>query len=163
MKYEITIEDTLRHVEVERTREGKFRVVVDGVVHLVDLSRPTPEAFQMLIDDASWEAGAVAAEGGWFVDLMGPSTEVQVVDPRRKALRLSAGTAGGTLTSQMPGRVVRCFVAAGEVVKKGQPVCVVEAMKMENELKAPIDGTVAEVYVSEGQTVETGARLLRIA
>ncbi len=162
MKYEITIEGTLRHVEVDVQRDGRFRVVVDGVPHLVDLIRPTPDAFQMLIDDASWEAGAVQAEGGWLVDLMGLSTPVEVVDPRRKALRIAAGAAGGLLISQMPGRVVRCLVAAGDTVTKGQPVCVVEAMKMENELRAPADGQVAEVYVVEGQTVESGARLLRI-
>jgi biotin carboxyl carrier protein len=162
MKYEVTPGGGLREVEVSRERDGRYRVVVDGKVHLVDLSRPTPEAFQMLIDGASWEAGAVARDGEWLVEVMGLTTAVQVVDPRRKALRVSAGAAGGTVNTQMPGRVVRLLVAVGDAVQKGQPLLVVEAMKMENELRAPVAGTVAEVFVAEGQAVESGARLVRI-
>jgi biotin carboxyl carrier protein len=116
----------------------------------------------MLIDGASWEAGAVARDGEWLVEVMGLTTAVQVVDPRRKALRVSAGAAGGTVNTQMPGRVVRLLVAVGDAVQKGQPLLVVEAMKMENELRAPVAGTVAEVFVAEGQAVESGARLVRI-
>ncbi len=162
MKYEVTIEGTLRHVTVERRRDGAYRVVVDDVEHIVDLSRPTPDAFQMLIDNASWEAGAVFTPAGWLVDVMGLTTEVEVVDPRRKPIQLSAGTSGGTLSTQMPGRVVRVLVAAGDPVTKGQPLLVIEAMKMENEMKAPIAGTVADIFVAEGQTVESGAKLVRI-
>ncbi|GDX80668.1 acetyl-CoA carboxylase biotin carboxyl carrier protein subunit [Deltaproteobacteria bacterium] len=162
MKYEITVNGTMRLVEVEATREGSFRVAFDGVTHVVDLTRPTPEAFQMLIDGASWEAGAVSEEGGWMVDVMGFTTSVEVVDPRRKALKMAAGTHGGTVSTQMPGRVVRILVQPGEIVKKGQPLLVVEAMKMENEMKTPMDGTVAAILVTEGQTVETGAKLVRI-
>ncbi|MFN7147737.1 MAG: biotin/lipoyl-containing protein, partial [Myxococcota bacterium] len=85
-----------------------------------------------------------------------------VVDPRRKALRMAAGAANGMLATQMPGRVVRLLVKPGDVVRKGQPVIVVEAMKMENEMKSPIDGTVAEVLISEGQAVEAGTKLVRV-
>lgn len=160
--YEIVIGGRTRQVSVGRESDGRFRVVVDGAAHLVDLVRPTPDAFQMLIDDQSWEAGAVPVDGGWMIDVLGLSTEVEVVDPRRKALKLAAGASGGTLATQMPGRVVRLLAEVGAVVKKGQPLVVVEAMKMENELKSPADGTVLEVLVAEGQAVETGAKLVRV-
>ncbi len=62
--------------------------------------------------------------------------------------------------SQMPGKIVRVLVKAGTEVKKGQPLLVMEAMKMENEIKSLQDGTIKEVKVSEGQAVETGAELL---
>lgn len=162
MKYEITAGGRVRLVDVEARKDGRFNVSLDGVTRVVDLARPTPEAFQMLIDGESWEAGAVRAEGGWMVDVMGLSTAVSVVDPRRKSLRLSGAQGGGTLSTQMPGRIVRLLVAPGEPVKKGQAVLVVEAMKMENEMKAPVDGVLAEVFVSEGQVVEAGAKLARI-
>lgn len=162
MKYEVTLGDKTRNVEIEPV-DGKVRVTVDGVVHLVDLLRPTPDAFQILVDDASWEAGVVAIGGDdYLVDVMGHARTVTVVDPRRKALRLSAAAAGGTLVSQMPGRVVKHLAAVGDTVKKGQPVIVVEAMKMENEIKSPADGRVVEIYVAEGSAVETGAKLLRV-
>ncbi len=162
MKYEVTVHGTMRVVQIDAMKEGTFRVAFNGVTRIVDLARPTPEAFQMLIDGESWEAGAVACEGGWLVDVMGFSTDVEVVDPRRKALKMAAGTQGGTLSTQMPGRVVRVLVSVGDAVAKGQPLLVVEAMKMENEMKAPIDGVVVAVLVTEGQTVESGAKLVRI-
>jgi biotin carboxyl carrier protein len=67
---------------------------------------------------------------------------------------------GARLKSQMPGKIVRILVKAGEPVRKGQSLLVMEAMKMENEIKSPQDGTVREVRVTEGQAVETGAELL---
>ena len=162
MRYEVTAHGTTRVVDVELRKDGKFVVAFEGATHVVDLTRPTPEALHMLIDGESWEAGAVAGEGGWLVDVLGLTTAVEVVDPRRKALRLAGTTQGGTVTTQMPGRVVRILVKVGEAVKKGQPLLVVEAMKMENEMKSSIDGTVAELLVADGQAVESGTKLVRI-
>ena len=67
---------------------------------------------------------------------------------------------GLKVKSQMPGKIVRVLVKSGDAVKKGQAMIVMEAMKMENEIKALQDGVVKEVKVSEGQAVETGAELL---
>ncbi len=177
MKYEITVGDITRLVTIEREpgngpishRISWVEVSDDGVgeeeTHLVDLLRPSPEAFNMLIDGESWEAGCTPlsdGSGGYLVDVVGVTMAVGVVDPRRKALRLGSAHAGGLVATQMPGRVVRVMVAVGEAVKKGQPLIVVEAMKMENELKSPIDGTIGEIYVASGGTVESGAKLLRV-
>ena len=64
------------------------------------------------------------------------------------------------IKSQMPGKILRVSIKAGDVVKKGQAVMVMEAMKMENEIKSPQDGTIKEVKVTEGQAIETGAELV---
>ena len=162
MTYEITIDGTTRTVDVTLGKDGRYVVAFDGEQHVVDLLKPTPEAYQMLIDGQSWEAGCVPTSDGYLVDVMGVSTDVAVVDPRRKALKLGAGSASGTIATQMPGRIVRLMVKPGDTVKKGQPVLVIEAMKMENEMKSPVDGVLGEVYVSEGQTVEAGTKLVRI-
>ncbi|MSQ02443.1 MAG: acetyl-CoA carboxylase biotin carboxyl carrier protein subunit [Myxococcales bacterium] len=116
----------------------------------------------MLIDGQSWEAGASPREGGWLIDVLGLSTEVDVVDPRRAVVARAAARGGKVICAQMPGRVVRVLVTVGDVVRRGQPLLVLEAMKMENELKAAGDGSVAELYVNEGQAVELGARLVRL-
>ena len=68
---------------------------------------------------------------------------------------------GARVKSQMPGKIVRVLVTAGAEVKKGQSLLVMEAMKMENEIKSPQDGVIKDVKVSEGQAVETGAELLQ--
>ena len=62
--------------------------------------------------------------------------------------------------SQMPGKIVRVLVKPGDAVKKGQSLLVMEAMKMENEIKAAQDGVIKEIKVTEGQAIETGAELL---
>ena len=167
MKYEITVHGTLRAVEIEPVRPGVYRVAWgEGEArtsHLVDVYRPSPEAFQVLIDGESWEAGCVSlGQDRYMVDVVGVSTEVEVVDPRRKALRISGGSGSGTISTSMPGRIVRLMGAVGDKVAKGQPVIVVEAMKMENELKSPVDGTIQEILVAPGQAVEAGAKLLRV-
>jgi biotin carboxyl carrier protein len=66
----------------------------------------------------------------------------------------------GRVTAPMPGRVVRVLVAVGDNVTARQPVVVMEAMKMENELRAGIDGSVAQILVQEGMAVDTGAVLV---
>ncbi len=163
MKYEITVEGVTHTVEVVLQSPGRYRVGWEGEgSHEVDMIRPTPEAFHMLIDGESWETGCVVTPDGYMVDVRGVNVPVTVVDPRRKSLKLGVGAQGGVVASAMPGRVVRVQVAVGDTVKKGHPVVVVEAMKMENELKSPIDGRVVEVMVSEGQTVEAHTRLVRI-
>ncbi len=69
---------------------------------------------------------------------------------------------GVRIRAQMPGKIVRILVQAGAEVERNQPVLVMEAMKMENEIRAPQAGKVAAVKVSEGQAVETGADLLTL-
>ena len=160
MTYGVTQGERVLTVEVERTDDG-YRVVVDGVEHDVR-TRKLGDVLHMLVGDRSVDAGVVRRDGGWDVDLVGTLHECQVVDPRRKALRLAAGSGSGTMTSSMPGRIVRVMVEVGQAVSKGDAVLVVEAMKMENEVKAPIDGTVADVLVAPGDAVDAGATLLRI-
>ena len=86
----------------------------------------------------------------------------QAIDPRRKALRLAQGSDQGLLKTSMPGRVVRLLVEEGQSVAKGDPIIVVEAMKMENEMKAPADGRIGKIHVSEGQAVEAGSALILV-
>jgi biotin carboxyl carrier protein len=73
------------------------------------------------------------------------------------------GAGSGTVTAPMPGKVVKVLVAAGDAVTAGQPLVVVEAMKMETTLAAEIDGTVKTVNANAGDTVDAGAVLVEIA
>ena len=71
-----------------------------------------------------------------------------------------ADVADKTILAPMPGLVLKVEVEVGQAVRAGQGVVVVEAMKMENELKAPADGVVASIAVQPGQTVDKGATLI---
>lgn len=96
--------------------------------------------------------------------LRGQICRFDIVDDRTNQLRAAnavfEATGRQTIASPMPGKVVKVFVKVGDAVTEGQGLVVVEAMKMENELKAPKAGTVVEVTAVEGQAVENGAKLV---
>jgi pyruvate carboxylase subunit B len=96
----------------------------------------------------------------------GVSHVVELIDERRAAraaVRNGVAKQGGcSITSPMPGKVIRCLVSQGQAVKAEQGLIIVEAMKMENELRAAGDGLVKAILVQQGQTVEAGQQLVLI-
>jgi biotin carboxyl carrier protein len=162
MRYFVTVGD--RTFEVDLTGE---RPRVDGVEVTADLaSVPGTTLHHLRMDGRSFPIGARPLEGRgrWVVWTEGREIEVEVLDERTRTLREMTGghevAAELTVSAPMPGLVVRLEVAVGDAVKAGQGVIVVEAMKMENELKAPADGVVARIEVEPGQAVEKGSVLM---
>lgn len=99
------------------------------------------------------------------ISLDGSTVYVDIIDPLAAKRRRREDEVGatGTVKAMMPGRVVRVLVAPGDTVRKGTSLLILEAMKMENDIQAPADGTVDELFVTAGQTVEAGADLLHIS
>lgn len=163
MKYAATIGERTLVIEVNRDGE----VVIDGESYPIDLRAIDDETFSLIMEHASHEALVELAGDEVHVMLNGRLYQVQVLDER--ARRLAPAGGGGALhagevvvKSPMPGLIVAVPVAEGEVVKKGQTVVVLESMKMENELKAPRDGTVASIKVAPRQNVEQHQSLVII-
>lgn len=103
--------------------------------------------------------------GGYVLWMDGWRFEVEALDERARAIKeLSAATAGPAgptpVIAPMPGLIVRVQVAVGDRVRAGQGIVVMEAMKMENELRAPADGTVKSIAAVPGQAVEKGTKLV---
>jgi len=159
---------------------GKERVVeIDGERVAVDGTpvsvRDVGGGIFVFRDGDAQTTAWVDGEGGKVsVEVRRPGgdplvVQAEVADARNAqaaALGRRAGPASGapvTVRSPMPGRVVKLLVRAGEAVAAGQPAVVVEAMKMENELRAPRAGTVHEVRCAEGTAVEAGQDLVVIA
>ncbi len=119
----------------------------------------------MLAGGRSYEARVESgADGAVVVTIDGRRFEIEVRDPRRF---LPGGAVRGIegavhITAPIPGKIVRLLAAPGSQVAAGQPVLVIEAMKMQNELRAPKSGRVAAVPVREGDTVAAGAVLATI-
>ena len=164
MKYTATVEE--RDFEVDIDRSGE--VVVDGVTHTVDL-RPIAgtSLFSLIIDNESHELLVERREGMYYVYLAGHRLPVDVGDARLKALiamsRKKAGEASGaTVAAPMPGMVVKVFVEVGAVVSAGDGLVILEAMKMENEIRSPTDGVVRQVAAAAGSTVNLGDVLVVI-
>jgi len=123
-----------------------------------DVQIVEPCVYSILMDGRSYEARVEERPEGLVVVIDGRRFEVEVRDPRRRsAQRGKHGGAGPQqVTSPMPGRVVRLLVAQGDEVIAGQGLVVVEAMKMQNELKAPRNGRVLTLTAREGATIAAG-------
>lgn len=153
-------------VDVEDLGNGRLVLHVDGKRHEVDAVGLDHGAVSLLVDGRSYDVEFDELGDEIQVQVRGDVFRVDAADER--ALKLRAGAAAFqvegkvTLTSPMPGKVVRVLVTQGEAVQAGQGLVVVEAMKMENELKSPKAGTVTEMFAREGVTVEANARLLTV-
>ena len=152
------------HVDVEPLAEGRYAVTVNGVRHEVD-ALPLPHgAVSLLIDGESFSVEIEERDDEVAVLVRNQVVSIDVADERR--LRLRAGAAQfkvegkQVVCAPMPGKLVKVLVKVGEEVKEGQGLVVVEAMKMENELKSPKAGKVVELLVPEGSAVENNARLI---
>jgi len=133
----------------------------------VDLLAAGNAVYSILVEGRSYEVDIVPGEEGMTVLVRGEPYYVKIQDERTGRLR--AATAKGrvqagrrTVASPMPGKVVKHLVKVGDAVEAGQGVIVVEAMKMENELRAPGPGTVREIRAPEGAVVAGGAPLVII-
>ncbi len=161
-----------RDVVVEPLDGGRWRVVIGGVERVVDARRVDGGPWSLLIDGQAWTVDLdPAKDGDVLAELGGRQATVKLLDARRKLLvqaQQSALRARGAQTgplavrAPMPGKVVKILVKQGDKVTAGHGVAVVEAMKMENELRAPRDGVVTRIHVSEGQAVEAQEQLLTL-
>lgn len=142
----------------------RYKVVVDGNSILVD-GQPFVVGFdegRVLVDGTPHDVrleGDQALVSGIAHALSIEGLEEDQAGPRGAA----AGAAGeGAVTAIMPGKIIRVLVAEGDEVAEGDVICILEAMKMENELKAPKSGVVKVLYVESGQDVEMGSVIAEI-
>ena len=129
----------------------KYKVTLNNRVYEVEVE--AGEA--MLLDE--YEAIAPAAPA----PATAPAPAAAPAAPAPAAAPVVTG-AGEPVKAPMPGTILKVNVTQGQAVKSGDVLCILEAMKMENEIMAPKDGTVTQVVVSKGATVDTGAPLLVI-
>jgi pyruvate carboxylase subunit B len=147
--------------------EGLYEITLDGKTVHVDAVRSGPNIYSIIEDGQQFEA-MVDEKGAHDFDVLvgGRSFHLEAIDERSKLLASSAAivvSGPQTVVAEMPGKVVKVNVALGASVRERQGIVIVEAMKMENEIPAPIDGVVKEIAVTEGQTVEAGATLFVVA
>ena len=175
MTFEIALRGRSRTVSIERAGQAadgalRLRVSVDGVSSLVDVQRSGEYGLSLVFPEAAAASATVhvapgQAPGELLAYLAGRIAAVSVNASRtgRGAADTGAGARGEQkIVAPMPGRVVRVLVAAGDHVEARQPVVVVEAMKMENELRSPKAGRVTDVAVAAGTSVEAGRVLVVI-
>lgn len=166
MKYEVRIGGKTRFVEFARASNG-WQATLDGGPGVADVAEIAPNTYSILLDGQSHEICVTPSAGGKLNLQTGRfEFEAEVVDPRSWSGRRHAGVeAEGRqqIVAPMPGKIVRVLAKAGDRVEAGQGLLVVEAMKMQNEIRSPKSGTVERVHVEEGQAVNAGDVLSVVA
>jgi biotin carboxyl carrier protein len=161
MKLKAQVGDEVHEVEIQQDGRRVF-ARVDGREYELDVSEPEPNVYLLKHEKKIHEifvSPRPTPDSTYMVASASGDIEVKIVDPKR--LRGSGAAGGSTdgaaeIRTLMPGKVVRLISAVGDAVEKGDPVMVVEAMKMQNDLKAPKAGTIKEIRVAEGATVAAG-------
>lgn len=151
-------------VEIEEVGRSLYRVAVDGNEFFVDGKKTGLTNYSLIVDNRSFEVDVDITEDEYRVLVDGRSYRVELVDERR--VRLGGLQSGIQLQGRqrvsvpMPGKVIEVLVGEGDRVEKGQGLVIVEAMKMENEVRSPIAGEVKQVRVKAGDALEAGALLM---
>jgi len=159
VKLDIHISGQTRTVELERNANG-WRISLDGLPVDADAIEIAHNIFSLLIHDRAHEIRITPAPDGTLTLQTGQHEfTAEVIDPRAwRGRRHGAVEAEGRqqIAAPMPGKVIRLLVQAGDKVETGQGLLVVEAMKMQNEIRSPKGGTVERLFVKEGQPVNAG-------
>jgi biotin carboxyl carrier protein len=164
VKFRATVDGQTMPIEVSE-EAGRHRVQIGDETVVVDARASAEGLWSLLVDGVSWVAEVVEADGARVVTVGAEQYRVEIEEETRYLLRTRGGAAHGSgqiVTAPMPGRVVLVAVAPGQAVQPGDGLVVLEAMKMENELKASVAGTVRDVRVAAGQAVNPGDVMLVI-
>lgn len=165
MRYHVTVRSRVYVIDVDGGA-----VTVDGErleAHAAAI--PGTPLLHLLLGKESWTVACQQLEGRrWALGAAGERVEVEVQDDRSKQIEALTGrgwkgAVGGVIKAPMPGLVVRVEVSAGQTVEVGEGLVVVEAMKMENELRASHKGVVEAIHVKAGDRVEKGAPLVTLS
>jgi biotin carboxyl carrier protein len=169
MKFEIQLggaNGKTRIVELARDAD-RWHVTLDGRPIDADATEIAPNIFSILINGQCHEVRVTPSPGGTLtLQTAHQEFTAQVTDPRAwRGRRHTAGDAEGRqqIVAPMPGKVVRLLVRAGDTVEAGQGLLVVEAMKMQNEVRSPKRGSVERLLAKEGQPVNAGEVLCIVA
>ena len=166
MKFEVSVGMQKRVVDLERV-VGAWRITLDGTRVDADVAEVEPGVFSVLLRGASHEVRVTPRGDGMLTAQSGNDEfAVEVADPRAWRGRRHGGVeAEGRqqITAPMPGKVVRVLVRVGDEVEAGQGLVVVEAMKMQNEVRSPKSGIVERLMAKEGQPVNAGEVLAVVA
>jgi biotin carboxyl carrier protein len=165
VKYFVTVSGRAHEVELTE-RAGKLVVTVDG--RAFDANYQEVDTLGQVVlnhDGKSYGLSIEGNENDVGITLAGHFYAVKIEDERERAAHAAeraGGRVGGVVNSVMPGVVVEILVKKGDTIEKGAPLLILSAMKMQNEIGAPVAGVVKDVHVTAGIAVAAGAKLVTI-
>ncbi|HLB58458.1 MAG TPA: biotin/lipoyl-containing protein [Bdellovibrionota bacterium] len=162
MNFEATIGKKSRSVKVTKD-DGHFIVFIDQLQPIFADLVTTPTGYNLVMQGRSYRMTLASENHSYSIQINGELFELQMVSEFRKLQQRLRGqelAGAGTIIAKMPGKIVKVLAKVGDEVHDGQSVLIMEAMKMENELRSPSKGKIKEIRVKEGDTVEAGALLV---
>ena len=153
-----------KQVDVSWTEtESTVEAIVDGRAYKIEKRRLGPQLLWFGGDGISVEVAVTPVEAGYDVSIRDSRILVEFVDPRKKVRRQGPATDGVVaVRAPMPGKIVRILRRPGDEVKAHQGIVVMEAMKMQNEIRSPKQGRIAQLNVAEGDTVKLGDLIAQV-
>jgi pyruvate carboxylase subunit B len=171
MKRTLTIGDETHEIEIHR-HHGNVFMVWDGEEIPLDLVKVEPTSYSIIMEGHSVGVNVDRVRTmdpdlhGFRTSLYDGAYEFTLQDPHKTLLAAAMARAklagGGLMKALMPGKVLKLLVHEGEIVEEGQPVLILEAMKMQNEYTAPMNAKVTRVHVEEGSTLEINSPMLTL-
>jgi biotin carboxyl carrier protein len=164
MKYIAFLKE--KKFDVEIIRKGNvYCLTIGNKRFTVDAFQPRPQSLSMLIEGKSYEVGLAQNGSTFIVSLFDDTIELQLLEARKYQAAAAGirpvGVAGPLkIQAPMPGKIVKVIVQEKGDVKEGDSLLIIEAMKMQNELKAPKSGTVSRIDVREGEPVSMSQVLM---
>jgi len=168
MSTEIRLDKRIASVEILKQFENLLEIKVDDKIYQVDLMHNDEGIFSILNKGRSFNIELVpqTKPKHYTAYTLYDHYDIEVIDAEARYLRNRSGVtqllSENTISSPMPGKVIKIPVAVGDEVKKGDTVITISAMKMESEYKSPIDGKIVKIFVAEGSTVEANQKLIEI-
>lgn len=165
MKLTATTKDGDFVVEIFRNG-SEVTATIDGRAYKLDVSEPQPGVYTVREGSTISEFGITRLpDGTYTVSDKNASLDVSIADPKRlrgSGLTSDSSSGRAEIKAAMPGKIVRILKAEGDSIEKGEGIIVVEAMKMQNEMRSPKAGTVSQILPAEGDTVAAGDVLVTI-
>ena len=149
-------------INIVEDAHNNFIVSIDGEEHFVDFAHTGENLYSLIIDGRSHDIDVTEKGDNFSVLTGGDHYDVEVLDEMKRLMKMrtSAGLEGRqVIEAQMPGMIWKVLVEPGQEVEAGQPLMILVAMKMENEIKAPKAGVVQDLFVKPDQTVVAGDKL----
>lgn len=161
MKYDVLLSGARRSIEFipPGHTSSPVTAIIDGRMVAADIAKISSGVFSILLGGRSFEVTVEEAAEDLMVHVAGREYLMKIIDPRSWRARAGGNIAlegRQQVVAPMPGKIVRVLVAAGQNVEVNQGLLVIEAMKMQNEIRSPKSGAIERLLVREGQTVSAG-------
>ncbi len=166
MDYEFLINNKITRMAIKNNNsDGSYEISLGGDPIELQVSHPQPNSLTFRIGNQSITAYIAKQDSKFFVHIDGKSIELTIPDSKQKKYSKEGMEydAKDEITTPMPGKIVRLLVKVGDVVKPKQPLVIVESMKMENEIKSSMEGTVKAVNFKPGDLVSSGQTIIKLS